>query len=52
MAEDVAAISYRADVVRADGEPYSALISSVYAARKGEWKLVLHQHSPVRVLET
>jgi hypothetical protein len=47
IAEGVAAISYRADVVRTDGEPYSALVSSVYAGRAGAWKLVLHQHSPV-----
>ena len=47
VADDVAAISYRADVLRADGEPYAALISSVYAARDEGWKLVLHQHSPV-----
>lgn len=47
IAGDVAAISYRADVLRADGEPYAALISSVYAAREEGWKLALHQHSPV-----
>jgi ketosteroid isomerase-like protein len=47
IADDVSAISYRADVLRADGEPYSALVSSVYAARDEGWKLVLHQHSPM-----
>lgn len=44
---DTAVISYRADVVRADGEPYTALISSAYARRPQGWKLVFHQHSPV-----
>ena len=40
---DVAIISYKADVTRADGEPYIALVSSGYAG----WKLAFHQHSPV-----
>ena len=46
-AEDIALISYRADVVRGDGEPYSALVSSAYARRADGWKLTFHQHSPV-----
>ena len=45
--DDIAIISYRADVVRGDGEPYSALVSSVYARRRDGWKLTFHQHSPV-----
>ena len=45
--DDVAAISYRADVKRADGEAYSALIGSVYLQRPNGWKLASHQHSPV-----
>jgi hypothetical protein len=43
----VAIISYRADVTRADGQPYSALVSSAYAKRDHGWKLLFHQHSPV-----
>ena len=43
---EVAMISYRADVTRADGQPYSALVSSAYVKRKDGWKLVFHQHSP------
>jgi hypothetical protein len=46
-AADVAIVSYRADVVRADGEPYAALVSSAYAKRDGGWKLAFHQHSPL-----
>lgn len=46
-ADGIAIISYRADVTRADGEPYSALVSSVYAKRPDGWKLTFHQHSPV-----
>ena len=45
--DDFAIISYRADVTRADGEPYAALISSAYVRRPDGWKLVLHQHSPI-----
>jgi len=44
---EVAVISYRADVTRADGEPYAALVSSGYVRRDAGWKLALHQHSPV-----
>ena len=44
---DTAIISYRADVKRADGLDYRALISSAYASRRDGWKLFFHQHSPV-----
>jgi len=46
-AENMAIISYRADVKRADGLPYTALVSSAYMARPDGWKLAFHQHSPV-----
>ena len=44
---DFAIISYLAEVTRADGEPYTALVSSGYARRLDGWKLAFHQHSPV-----
>jgi hypothetical protein len=44
--DNVALISYRADVLRADGQPYRALVSSTYIQRGGDWKLASHQHSP------
>lgn len=47
VGEEVAIISYRADVTRADGHPYSALVSSAYVRGAGGWKLAFHQHSPV-----
>lgn len=47
LSEDVAIISYRTDVTRADGVAYSALIGSVYVRRSGAWLLASHQHSPV-----
>jgi hypothetical protein len=45
--EDFAIISYRAEVTRADGNPYAALVSSAYIRRPEGWKLAFHQHSPV-----
>lgn len=47
LSDGVAVISYRADAVRGDGEPYSALVSSAYVRRADGWKLAFHQHSPV-----
>lgn len=46
LSDHVAIISYRADVRRADGRPYRALVSSTYVKRDGDWKLAAHQHSP------
>jgi hypothetical protein len=45
--ENVAIISYRADVTRADGQAYKALVSSAYVRRENGWKLAFHQHSPL-----
>jgi len=45
--QDLSIISYRADVKRADGQPYAALVSSAYVRRPDGWKLAFHQHSPV-----
>lgn len=47
VTEDVAIISYRADVTRVDGGPYAALIGSTYVRQEEGWKLAAHQHSPV-----
>lgn len=44
---DVALISYRADVLRADGTPYAALVTSGYVQRPEGWKLASHQHAPL-----
>lgn len=44
---EVTIVSYRADVKRADGQPYAALVSSGYAERNGKPKLAFHQHSPI-----
>jgi hypothetical protein len=47
IADDVAALSYHA-TARRSGEQadYTAVVSSVYVRRSGEWLLVLHQQTP------
>lgn len=47
LSDDVAMISYKADVTRADGVAYSALIASAYVRRSDAWLLASHQHSPL-----
>lgn len=48
LGDDEAALCYRAEAVRNDGSPgYKALISSVYTRLAGEWKLNLHQQTPI-----
>jgi hypothetical protein len=46
-ADDVAFLSYRASVKHGNGQPYSALIGSLYIRRADGWKLAAHQHSPI-----
>jgi hypothetical protein len=41
------AVIYQAAAQREGSEVYRALISSVYVLVDGEWKLVLHQQSPM-----
>lgn len=48
LGDDEAAVCYRAEAFREDGSPgYTALISSVYTRLHGEWKLSLHQQTPI-----
>jgi hypothetical protein len=47
LSDDAAMISYKAEVTRADGVAYSALIGSAYVRRSDDWRLASHQHSPV-----
>ncbi len=42
---DVAVVAYGVEAQRA-GQPYSALVASVYVRRAGGWRLVSHQHTP------
>ena len=46
LGDDAASITYRASA-RRDGEPeYSAVVTSVYARRSGDWQLMVHQQTP------
>jgi hypothetical protein len=47
LGDDEAALCYRAQAKRADDGEYVALISSVYTRIGGEWKLNLHQQTPI-----
>lgn len=43
---DSAIVTYRATAQRAGEAPYRALMSTAYARRKGDWRLILHQQTP------
>lgn len=47
--EDAAIINCKANVTRADGEPYNSLVNSGYVRRDAGWKLAFHQHSPLQL---
>ena len=47
LGDDEAAVCYRAEAKREDGDGYVALISSVYTRLAGQWKLSLHQQTPI-----
>lgn len=46
LSKDCAMVAYRARAVRDDVE-YSALISSTYVRRELDWKLAVHQQTPM-----
>lgn len=46
LGPDGAAITYRFEGARGD-RPYAALMSSAYVRRDGDWKLALHQQTPL-----
>ncbi len=45
--ENASVVIYRVAAQREGGDPYVALISSLYVVRQGQWKLALHQQTPV-----
>jgi hypothetical protein len=46
LGEDSAVVGYRGTATR-DDTPYTALFNSTYVREDGDWKLVLHQQTPV-----
>ncbi|MBO0731710.1 MAG: nuclear transport factor 2 family protein [Acidimicrobiaceae bacterium] len=47
FAQDCSALLYRVTARRKEQAPYAAIITSVYASRKGDWKLIYHQQTPL-----
>jgi len=47
LGDDVASITYLATAERAGDSKYSAAVTSVYARRKGDWQLMVHQQTPM-----
>lgn len=47
LSESSGVVVYRIVAQREGSSPYEALISSTYSLREGNWKLVLHQQTPV-----
>jgi hypothetical protein len=48
LADDVAILSYKASAMRANGEPFEALVSSAYVKKNGGWKMAFHQQTPIK----
>lgn len=49
LGDDVASITYQATARRDDESEYTAMVTSVYARRNGEWQLMVHQQTPTEV---
>ena len=50
LGDDVASITYHANAQREGESDYSAVVTSVYARRNGEWQLMVHQQTPAEDL--
>lgn len=48
ISDDAAVLTYRATANRTGETPHNLLISSVYVRRDGEWKMLLHQQTPLQ----
>ena len=46
-APGVAILTYEARAKRANGEDYTAVVSSGYVRRDGAWKMAFHQQTPL-----
>ncbi|MGH9032172.1 MAG: DUF4440 domain-containing protein [Acidimicrobiia bacterium] len=47
LTEQSAVLTYRATARREDGPEYHALMSSVYVASGGSWRMAFHQQTPL-----
>lgn len=48
LTDDSGVLVYGVTARRGGEDPYSALISSVFVRREGEWKLAFHGQTPMR----
>ncbi|WP_333474381.1 hypothetical protein [Aminobacter sp. HY435] len=46
-ASDFVVLTYEARGVRANGDPYAALVSTGYVHRLQGWKMMFHAHAPM-----
>jgi hypothetical protein len=46
LGDDAAVVGYRGTATR-DDQPYTALFNSTYVREDGDWKLAVHQQTPV-----
>lgn len=44
---ETALIDYEARATRANGDPYHALVSTLYVRRGDGWKMAFHSHTPL-----
>lgn len=47
LSKDSAVVIYKVRAQREGHDPYAALISSTYVFLEGQWKLALHQQTPI-----
>lgn len=47
LSDGAAVLTYQVNAQRATGEPYTAVVSSGYVKRDGEWKMAFHQQTPL-----
>ena len=47
LSDDAGAVVYRASAKDRQGDDYVALMTTVYVQRGGEWRMALHQQTPV-----
>ena len=45
--DDTVVVAYRAIADREGRDTYRALVGSVYVRRDGEWRNIVHQHTPL-----
>jgi hypothetical protein len=47
LTDDCAVVAYRATARRGTDDPYTALFNSTYVRERGQWRLAVHQQTPI-----